>query len=42
LVVADSEDLIRALRQIRYAHVIALFKSGETFVEHDFNIFNES
>ena len=37
----DSEDLIRALRQIRYAHVIALFKSGETFVEHDFNIFNE-
>jgi hypothetical protein len=37
----DSEELVNALRQIRYTHVIALFKSGASFVEHDFNIFNE-
>ena len=37
----DSEELINALRQIRYTHVIALFKVGDSFAEHDFNIFNE-
>ncbi|MBN8981606.1 MAG: replication initiator protein A [Rhizobiales bacterium] len=37
----DSEELIRALRQIRYTHVLAHFKKDEHFVEHDFSIFNE-
>jgi hypothetical protein len=37
----DSEELIRALRQIRYTHVLAHFKKEERFVEHDFSIFNE-
>jgi hypothetical protein len=37
----DSEELIRALRQIRYTHVLAHFKREERFIEHDFSIFNE-
>src|SRR5450756_444012 len=37
----DSEELIRALRQIRYTHILAHFKREDRFVEHDFSIFNE-
>src|SRR6202162_5615683 len=37
----DSEELALALKQIRYTHVIAHFRAGDRFVEHDFNIFNE-
>jgi hypothetical protein len=37
----DSEELIRALRQIRYTHVLAQFKKEDRFVEHDFSVFNE-
>src|SRR6266851_5485291 len=37
----DSEELIRALRQIRYTHIVAQFKNEDRFVEHDFSIFNE-
>ncbi|TQF27447.1 hypothetical protein UNPF46_30775 [Bradyrhizobium sp. UNPF46] len=37
----DSEELIRALRQIQYAHILAKFKKDDRFVEHDFSIFNE-
>lgn len=37
----QSEELALALKQIRYTHVLAHFKMGERFVEHDFSIFNE-
>lgn len=37
----DSDELVLALKQIRYTHVIAHFKRNERFVEHDFSIFNE-
>src|SRR5207302_715028 len=37
----DSDELVLALKQIRYTHVIAHFKRGDHFVEHDFSIFNE-
>jgi hypothetical protein len=37
----QSEELALALKQIRYTHVIAHFRVGERFVEHDFNIFND-
>ena len=37
----DSDELALALKQIRYTHIIAHFKSGEHFSEHDFSIFNE-
>jgi hypothetical protein len=37
----DSEELIRALKQIRYTHILAQFKKEDRFVEHDFSIFNE-
>lgn len=36
-----SEELVLALKQIRYSHVLAHFKSENRFVEHDFSIFNE-
>jgi hypothetical protein len=37
----QSEQLVLALKQIRYSHVLAHFKQGERFIEHDFSIFNE-
>jgi hypothetical protein len=37
----QSEELALALKQIRYTHVIAHFRVGEQFAEHDFSIFNE-
>lgn len=37
----DSEELVRALQQIRYTHILAQFKKDDRFVEHDFSIFNE-
>jgi hypothetical protein len=37
----QSEQLVLALKQIRYSHVLAHFKQGDRFVEHDFSIFNE-
>jgi hypothetical protein len=37
----QSEQLVLALKQIRYAHVLAHFRVGDRFVEHDFSIFNE-
>jgi hypothetical protein len=37
----QSEELLLALKQIRYSHVIAHFKKEDRFVEHDFSIFNE-
>lgn len=37
----DSEELIRALRQIRYTHILAQFKKVDKYIEHDFSIFNE-
>jgi hypothetical protein len=37
----QSEQLVLALKQIRYAHVIAHFRVADRFVEHDFSIFNE-
>ena len=37
----DSEELAHALKQIRYTHILAQFKRGEHFVEHDFSIFSE-
>lgn len=37
----QSEQLILALKQIRYSHVLAHFKQGDRFIEHDFSIFNE-
>ena len=36
-----SEELALALKQIRYTHVLAHFKTNDRFVEHDFSIFNE-
>src|SRR5450756_39510 len=36
-----SEELVLALKQIRYSHVLAHFKTENRFVEHDFSIFNE-
>src|ERR1700688_2671212 len=36
-----SEELALALKQIRYTHVVAHFRVGDRFVEHDFSIFNE-
>ncbi len=36
-----SEELVLALKQIRYTHVLAHFKTNNRFVEHDFSIFNE-
>ena len=37
----DSEELALALKQIRYSHVLAHFKTDDRFVEHDFSIFSE-
>ena len=37
----DSDELIRALKQIRYTHVVAHFKNEDRYIEHDFSIFNE-
>src|SRR5450755_596325 len=37
----DSEELVLALKQIRYAHVLAYFRVADRYVEHDFSIFNE-
>src|ERR1700692_60560 len=37
----QSEELLLALKQIRYSHVLAHFKKEDRFVEHDFSIFNE-
>ena len=37
----QSEQLVLALKQIRYSHVLAHFKQGDRFIEHDFSIFNE-
>jgi hypothetical protein len=37
----DSDRLIDALRQIRYAHVVAHFKKDGRMVEHDFSVFDE-
>ena len=37
----QSEELALALKQIRYTHVLAHFKIGVRFAEHDFSIFNE-
>jgi hypothetical protein len=37
----DSEELVLALKQIRYAHVLAHFRIADRYVEHDFSIFNE-
>jgi hypothetical protein len=37
----QSEQLVLALKQIRYSHVFAHFKQGERFIEHDFSILNE-
>jgi len=37
----DSEELALALKQIRYTHLIAHFKSNGRYVERDFSIFNE-
>src|ERR1700693_1500115 len=38
----DSEELALALKQIRYTHIIAHFRTGDRFIEHDFSIFNEA
>src|SRR4051812_32137058 len=35
----QSEQLLLALKQIRYSHVLAHFKKDDRFVEHDFSIF---
>ena len=37
----QSEELALALKQIRYTHVLAHFRMGDRYVEHDFSIFNE-
>ena len=37
----DSEELARALYQIRRTGITAYFKTGDKFKERDFNIFNE-
>src|SRR6266478_122093 len=37
----QSEELLLALKQIRYSHVLAHFKKEDRFIEHDFSIFNE-
>jgi Replication initiator protein A len=37
----QSEQLLLALKQIRYAHVLAHFRVADRYVEHDFSIFNE-
>jgi len=37
----DSDDLVHALKQIRYTHIITHFRETERFIEHDFSIFNE-
>jgi len=37
----DSDELVLALKQIRYTHIITHFKKSGRFVEHDFSIFNE-
>jgi hypothetical protein len=37
----DSEELARALYQIRRAGITAYFKTGDRFKERDFNVFNE-
>jgi hypothetical protein len=37
----DSDELALSLKQIRYTHILAHFKSNDRFVEHDFSIFNE-
>lgn len=36
-----SDELALALKQIRYTHVLAHFKTDDRFVEHDFGIFSE-
>jgi Replication initiator protein A len=35
----DSDELVGALKQIRYTHIITHFKEADRFVEHDFSIF---
>jgi Replication initiator protein A len=37
----DSDELVHALKQIRYTQIIAHFRQADRFVEHDFSIFNE-
>jgi Replication initiator protein A len=37
----DSDELVHALKQIRYTHVITHFRKADRFLEHDFSIFNE-
>jgi hypothetical protein len=37
----DSEELTRALYQIRRTGITAYFKAGDKFKERDFNVFNE-
>jgi hypothetical protein len=37
----DSAELALSLKQIRYTHVLAHFKTADRFIEHDFSIFNE-
>ncbi|MFI4960302.1 MAG: replication initiator protein A, partial [Hyphomicrobiales bacterium] len=37
----DSDELVLALKQIRYTHIITHFKGTDRFVEHDFSLFNE-
>ena len=37
----DSDELIYALKQIRYTHIITQFKEADRFAERDFSIFNE-
>ena len=37
----QSEQLVLALKQIRYTHILAHFKTADRFVEHDFSVFNE-
>ncbi|MCX7310029.1 MAG: replication initiator protein A, partial [Afipia sp.] len=36
-----SEELALALKQIRYTHILAHFKIGDRYTEHDFSLFNE-
>jgi Replication initiator protein A len=35
----DSDELVGALKQIRYTHIITHFKEADRFVEHDFSFF---
>jgi hypothetical protein len=37
----QSEQLVLALKQIHYTHILAHFKMDDCFVEHDFSVFSE-